>query len=423
MEGEAIRIAFSGGEVLVRLVGQGAKNVPKLIAFIKALLDKEKLAGESKLLNMLKNSNGQQIITMSRNDYARFRDMVKDYGVVYAQIGHMEGLEEMDIMVRREDISKCNRIFERMGSKYRIHEDSTQSRESVRDQMDGFTREAREANEPERPTVEREISKMDVETVRQAVSNINQSVPEGFTQSNWKAYLEMQSVLYEYSQKNKEKIYDQMPDATMVMSKTRWMEIGRDLTDDAQGVYITMPEIDDQGMKTGGFKDVLVYDISETQGKEIDYSEYFTRINDAELSNIITGMKKKYSVEVTPDLETDALFDPKSGTIKMQQGLSREAQFQALQREVVYAQCAKSQGEKFTREANRLRAESAVYALSTKYGLDASHIDLSAVEGLKESSKALEKLRMDAIKDITQHGKEVQKVMEKFRSGKGGREM
>lgn len=419
MEGEAIKVAFSGGEVIVRMIGQGAKNVPKLIAFIKAILEKEKLAGESKFLNMLKNSTGQQIITMSRNDYKQFRSMVKDYGVVYAQIGHMDGVEEMDIMVRREDISKCNRIFERMGSKYRIHEDVPQMRDSVRSQMDEFTRGG---NIAERSVVEREINKMDIEEVRQAVSDINQNIPEGFTQANWKVYLEMQSVLYEYSQKNKEKIYDQMPEATMVMSKTRWMELNRDLGADAQGVYITMPEFDGQGARTGRYKDVLVYDVSETQGKEVDYSKYFNRISDEELSNIINDIQKRYSVEVTSELDTDARFDPNTATIKMKQGLSHEAQYQALQREVIYAQSAKQQRNKFTREANRLRAESTVYALSTKYGLDTSSIDLSAIEGLKESPKALEQLRMDTIKDIAQHGKNVQKVMEKFRSGKGGRE-
>jgi hypothetical protein len=52
MEAEAIRIAFSGGEVILKGVVQAT---PQLIAFIKAALEKEKLAGKTGFKNMLRN--------------------------------------------------------------------------------------------------------------------------------------------------------------------------------------------------------------------------------------------------------------------------------------------------------------------------------------------------------------------------------
>jgi hypothetical protein len=199
------------------------------------------------------------------------------------------------------------------------------------------------------------------------------------------------------------------------MSKTAWSEIGREPVEDAAGLDILMPEFVD-GEKTGRFVDATIYDISETRGADVDYSTYFTRISNDELDRVVDDLQKKYKVEVDTDLETDAVFEPESGKIRMQEGLAKDKQFQALQREAIYAKCAKEQGKAYTREANQFRAESVTYALSTKYGIDASHMDFAYVDKLaQEKPEVLIKGRKDVLKDISEQGKDIKKVATKTR--------
>lgn len=423
MESEAIRVAFSGGEVVVKMATQGIQSVPKFIAFIKALLEKEKLAGQSRMFDLLKNSNSQEVLSMSRADYEQFIGMAKQYGIKYAPIGHIKNQDVIDIMIRRDDIGKCNAVFEKIGSKYKIYEDFTdQFRESVKEKVENMKgRNERYEGEPEMsreaaPEMKNfSISKMDADEVRKTVGEINLDHVAAFSPDNWRVYLEMQSMLYDYSKGNKERIYTQQPDVTIVMSKTAWSEIGREPVEDAAGIDILMPEFVD-GEKTGRFVDATIYDISETRGADVDYSAYFTRITDDELDRMVGDLQKKYKVEYDSDLETDAFFDPESGKIRMQEGLAKDKQFQALQREAIYAKCAKEQGKVYTREANQFRAESVTYALSTKYGIDASHMDFAYVEKLaQEKPQVLTKGRKDILKDISEQGKDIKKVASKTR--------
>lgn len=422
MESEAIKVAFSGGEVVVRMATQGIQSVPKFIAFIKALLEKEKLAGKSRMFDLLKNSNSQEVLSMSGADYEQFKGLAKQYGIKFAEIGHVKNQDVIDIMIRRDDMGKCNAVFEKIGSKYKLYEDFFDGRENVKEKMENIKRRYdRYEGEPEMardvaPEMNNfSISKMDADEVRRTVGEINLDRAAAYTPDNWRAYLEMQSMLYDYSKGNKERIYTQQPDATIVMSKTAWSEIGREPVEEAAGIDILMPEFID-GEKTGRFVDATIYDISETRGADVDYSTYFTRISDGELDRVVDNLQKSYKVEYDPDLETDAFFEPESGKIRMQEGLAKDKQFQALQREVIYAKCAKEQGKAYTRETNQFRAESVTYALSTKYGIDASHMDFSYMDKLaQEKPEVLTKGRKDVLKDISEQGKDIKKVATKTR--------
>lgn len=77
-----------------------------------------------------------------------------------------------------------------------------------------------------------------------------------------------------YSEKNMERVYDQMPDATRVAGKAFWEKQGYSLNENAKGVEITAPQMDDNGkpvLDGNGkqvFTSVVVYDISETNAFE-----------------------------------------------------------------------------------------------------------------------------------------------------------
>lgn len=78
----------------------------------------------------------------------------------------------------------------------------------------------------------------------------------------------------EYSEKNMERVYDQMPDATRVAGKAFWEEQGYSLAENAKGIEIIAPQTDENGnpvLDENGeqtFTTVTVYDISETNAYE-----------------------------------------------------------------------------------------------------------------------------------------------------------
>lgn len=78
----------------------------------------------------------------------------------------------------------------------------------------------------------------------------------------------------EYSEKNMERVYEQMPDATRVAGKTFWEKQGYTVNENAKGVEITAPQLDDNGdpVLDGNGKQIFtsttVYDISETNAFE-----------------------------------------------------------------------------------------------------------------------------------------------------------
>lgn len=77
-----------------------------------------------------------------------------------------------------------------------------------------------------------------------------------------------------YSEKNMERVWEQMPDATRVAGKAFWEQQGYQVNENAQGVNIIAPQMDDNGdpvLDDNGkqtFTEITVYDISETNAFE-----------------------------------------------------------------------------------------------------------------------------------------------------------
>lgn len=77
-----------------------------------------------------------------------------------------------------------------------------------------------------------------------------------------------------YSERNMERVYEQMPSATKVAGKAFWEEQGYTLNENAKGVEIIAPQMDENGnpvLDENGkqmFSEITVYDISETNAFE-----------------------------------------------------------------------------------------------------------------------------------------------------------
>lgn len=421
MEGEVTRMIFQTMEISFRVARDSARGAQHIIAFLLALAKQHRTKyGETSLGDMLKTGETLMIGMVPSERMKEFRQLTKKYGIPYHSVEQKRidesGIivKETDVMFKNIDLPKYNTIRDRMGlakeevAKYEV----TDVRESAEKKLEKFADEMRQPQQKSIFRAHHRVSEMDMDELRDTVMAINLNEPEAFTPENWQAYLEVQALLYDYSDRNKERIAE--AGGTVVMSKTRWKELGREPLTNAEGIEILMPELVN-GRPTGKFDiPATVYDVSETMGADVSVESYFTRINNTELDGILQSIAGKYKVEAVDELSEDAVFDPDASVICMKNGLSRDEKFKALYRESIYAKAFHEQGTSFTREANQLLAESMTYAVSTKYGIDASEYTFEYLA--QTNPKEIISAKGGIVKGISEIAKEFKQVIKRLKN-------
>lgn len=109
-----VRMSLQGIEVAARISGSGAKNIAALLYAI--MKDKQQTKGKTKLTNMLKSGKELKVFSVKQEDFKKFTQEAKRYGVLFSalidkRLKNEDGI--VDIMVRAEDASKINRIVDR----------------------------------------------------------------------------------------------------------------------------------------------------------------------------------------------------------------------------------------------------------------------------------------------------------------------
>ncbi len=111
---QVVRMSLDGAEVAIRLAGSGAKHLAILLYNI--LKDQKKTRGKIRLTNMLRSGKELKVFGVAGDDLARFCDEAKRYGVLYTVLKDKNASDGFsDVMIRVEDMSKVNRIFQRFG--------------------------------------------------------------------------------------------------------------------------------------------------------------------------------------------------------------------------------------------------------------------------------------------------------------------
>ena len=109
---QVVRMTLEGTEVAVRLAGNGAKQLAILLYAV--LKDQKKTKGKIRLTNMLRSGKELKVFAVKDQDVMRFCTEAKKYGVLYTVLKDRDANDGLtDIMVRADDASKINRIFER----------------------------------------------------------------------------------------------------------------------------------------------------------------------------------------------------------------------------------------------------------------------------------------------------------------------
>ena len=109
---QVVRMSLETGEVAVKLAGSGAKQLAILLYTI--LREQTKTKGKTRLVNMLRSGKELKVFAVKDTDLKLFCREAKKYGVLYCVLKDRSAKDGItDIMVRAEDASKINRIFER----------------------------------------------------------------------------------------------------------------------------------------------------------------------------------------------------------------------------------------------------------------------------------------------------------------------
>lgn len=109
---QVVRMSLQGAEVAAKITGEGAKHIAVLLYAV--LKEQNKTKGQVRLTNMLKSGKELKVFAVKDEDLKRFCTEAKKYGVLYCVLKDKNATDGItDIMVRAEDASKINRIFER----------------------------------------------------------------------------------------------------------------------------------------------------------------------------------------------------------------------------------------------------------------------------------------------------------------------
>ena len=157
---QVVRLSLETGEVAVKLAGEGAKQLAILLYAI--LREQKKTKGKTRLTNMLRSGKELKVFAVKDSDLQLFCREAKKYGVLYCVLKDRDATDGItDIMVRAEDASKINRIFERFNL-------ATVDMAEIRSEIER-SRQEQHAEVPEAPAAAEPMTEQEVDELLDAM--------------------------------------------------------------------------------------------------------------------------------------------------------------------------------------------------------------------------------------------------------------
>ena len=157
---QVVRLSLETGEVAVKLAGEGAKQLAILLYAI--LREQKKTKGKTRLTNMLRSGKELKVFAVKDTDLQLFCREAKKYGVLYCVLKDRDATDGItDIMVRAEDASKINRIFERFNL-------ATVDMAEIRSEIER-SRQEQQAEVPEAPAAAEPMTEQEVDELLDAM--------------------------------------------------------------------------------------------------------------------------------------------------------------------------------------------------------------------------------------------------------------
>lgn len=215
-----------------------------------------------------------------------------------------------------------------------------------------------------------------------ALDRLHQGVTDLMTSHGWQAALKFRSQFHTYSFFNTLLILNQRPDAQLVSGYRKWQELGRQVRKGEKGITILAPmlrkdENDEDKRILIGFKEVKVFDISQTDGEPIPTTPKPV-ILEGDTSLITSAITSLEAFCVAQGITFDRCLDhPRAlgvyrhsdNSISLKPGLPKLQELKTFVHELAHALLHNPSSDRTVAE---LEAESAAYLTLHQLGLDTS---------------------------------------------------
>lgn len=293
---------------------------------------------------------------------------------------------------------------------------------------------------------EKKKSEMD-----EMIQRIDEGVKAVFESERYKEYLKFASKFTDCSARNTMLINMQKPDATLVAAFGKWKQLGRHINKGETGIAIfaptpyktneyietQKPAFDEYGNQlynedgtekmetietplTGmAFKTVYVFDVSQTDGKEIPepVSELTGDVDAARKEAIFAAIRKVTGIDVEfQDIKggSKGYYSPASDKIVIKTGMSDAQTLKTAFHEAAHKLLHDPKSEivtvKSPRNEKEVQAESVAFMVAEKFGIDTSEYSFPYIASWSEG-KQLEQLK-NVLQEIQSASKQISNAIE-----------
>ena len=305
-------------------------------------------------------------------------------------------------------------------------------------------------------------SEKPADKLKEITARLEQGIKELFDSDRYKEYLRVMSKFHNYSFNNTLLIAMQKPDASLVAGFRSWKNnFKRNVVKGEKGIKILAPspfkirqemeKIDPETQKPvigadgkpvkeekeitiPAFKVVSVFDVSQTEGKELPDIAVDMLTGDVEhFKDVFAALEKTSPVPIGFEKiegNSHGYYHLEEKRIAIDEGMSELQTIKTAIHEIAHAKLhdidpnapKEEQADRPDRRTREVQAESVAYAVCQHYGLDTSDYSFGYVAGwssgreLDELKSSLETIRSTAaeiINSIDEHLQEIQKEHDK----------
>ena len=305
-------------------------------------------------------------------------------------------------------------------------------------------------------------SEKPADKLKEITDRLEQGIKELFNSDRYKEYLRVMSKFHNYSFNNTLLIAMQKPDASLVAGFQSWKNnFKRNVVKGEKGIKILAPspfkikqemeKIDPATQKPiigadgkpvkeekeitiPAFKVVSVFDVSQTEGKELPDIAVDMLTGDVErFKDVFAALEKTSPVPIGFEKiegNSHGYYHLEEKRIAIDEGMSELQTIKTAIHEIAHAKLhdidpnapKEEQADRPDRRTREVQAESVAYAVCQHYGLDTSDYSFGYVAGwssgreLDELKSSLETIRSTAaeiINSIDEHLQEIQKERDK----------
>ena len=240
------------------------------------------------------------------------------------------------------------------------------------------------------------------EQLQQLSEQLEQGVKEVFTSGKFAEYLNTMGKFHHYSYRNTILIHLQNPQATYVAGFNKWKELGRSVNKGEHGLMIfapvthkktiivnhdengnLLPEPQEKEIKYNSYKVTYVFDISQTNGKELPELVLNLQGNVKDFDLIFKALEgiSPYPITFEPiENGANGYCSHSAQKIVIREGVSQEQAVKTAIHEIAHGIMHTPDKER-DRQAFEVQAESVAYIVCQHLGIDSSQYSFGYVAG------------------------------------------